>query len=136
MRRIVGVMACIGLGAVAVALADDPPSSSAPAAAQPTSSATAATPAQSAAPAATTAAAAEAPKPAVDLQEKHFLSEGYKIEMHNGEKYFCRREEEMGTRLGSNKKVCATAQQLALNEQQSKQGLERYQSYQTGPSGK
>jgi hypothetical protein len=134
MRRIVGVLACIGLGGISVALAN-PPSPSAPAAAQPTSSAPAPAAAQSAAPAAASAPA-EAAKPEVDLQEKHFLSEGYKIEMHNGEKYFCRREEEMGTRLGSNKKMCATAQQLTVTEQQTKQGIERYQSYQTGPSGK
>ena len=30
--------------------------------------------------------------PELDTLEKHFLSEGYKLEMHNGEKHFCRRE--------------------------------------------
>jgi hypothetical protein len=133
MRRIVGVLACLSISAVSVALAD-PPASSAPAAAQPADSTPAAASAQSSAPA-TATTAAEAPKPDVDAQEKHFLAEGYKIEMHNGEKLFCRREEQMGTRLGATK-TCATAQQLTVTEQQTKQGLERYQGYQTGPSSK
>lgn len=44
-------------------------------------------------------------------EEKNLLSHGYKMETRNGENYFCRGETVLGTRF--QKKVCATAQQLA-----------------------
>jgi hypothetical protein len=137
MRLAVSVLTCFALSAMTAALADpattDPsaaakapaaaPSTAAPAAtatpATPAAPATAAHPAASAAPAADVQVEAAQ----LDQQEKHFLSEGYKIEMHNGEKYYCRREEQMGSRLGGSKQ-CSTAQQLAFTEKDAQRQTE------------
>jgi len=99
----------------------------------PAAAAAAAHPATSAAPAAAEHPAVEIDAPSMDQLEKHFLAEGYKIEMHSGEKYFCRREEQVGSRLGSAKQ-CSTAQQLAFTEkdaQRQAQDAQRQQS--SGP---
>jgi hypothetical protein len=137
MRRTVCVLAFVGAGAMSLTLADQPATPATP------DAAATASPAQSAAPApaATAAPAAKAPTPTVDVEaeregqlEKHFLAEGYKLEMHNGEKYFCRREEQLGTRLGAGK-VCGTAQQLDATEREARAAMQRGQSQQTNPKG-
>jgi hypothetical protein len=135
MRRVVCVLAVVGAGGMALALAD-PPANPAPA----TPAATA--PAASAPAASATAPAAQTATPTVDIeaqreqqQEKHFLSEGYKIEMHNGQKMFCRREETLGTRLGS-QKYCSSGDQLEANEREAKAAYQRGQTQQVNPSGK
>jgi hypothetical protein len=130
---------------MSLALADppanpaSPAAATAPSAAQPAASAPATAPAASAA---TPPAKAQTPTVNVDAEkeqdnlEKHFLSEGYKLEMHHGEKYFCRREEELGSRLGG-QKVCGTAQQLSATEREAQSAYQRGQMQQpTGPSGK
>ncbi len=71
----------------------------------------------------------------VDAQEKHFLAEGYKMEMRNGEKVFCRREEELGSRLGAHK-VCGTGLQLQNIERESQDSVNRSMMQQNNPSGK
>src|SRR5215469_6494731 len=139
MRLAVSLLSCVAVGVLTPALADPAPNeasanattpaSPAPATPKPAAPA-AATPAPAAAPAAEHPAASAAQSspisPGVDVEaaqmdqlEKHFLSEGYKIEMHNGEKYFCRRQEQLGSRLGSQQKQCATAQQLMFTEKDS-----------------
>ena len=135
MRLVACVLACVGAGGMALALAD-PPATPAPAA-------SAASPStQAAASVAAPAAAAPAPTSTVNVeaereqqQEKHFLAEGYKLEMHNGEKMFCRREEQMGTRLGA-QKFCSTAQQLEVTEREAKAAVQRGNTQQLNPSGK
>jgi hypothetical protein len=107
--------------APAAAPAATPASAAAPAAAHP---------AASAAPAASEHAAVEVDAAQMDQLEKHFISEGYKVEMHNGEKLFCRREEQMGTRLGAQKQ-CSTAQQLMFTERDSRRQAEHAQHNQT-----
>lgn len=144
MRLVVCVLACVGVSGMSLALADPPATSPAPSASAPAPAATpaqpAATPAQ---PAATPSAPPEAAKtasvviqstPEVDTLEKHFLSEGYKIEMHHGEKYFCRREEQLGTRLGG-QKVCGTVQELQANERQAQASVDRSSMQQNNPTG-
>lgn len=158
MRLIVCVLACVGIGGLAVALADPPSPNSTPAAATPAaptaaepaaaSPATAAAAANSATgapahPADAAPAATATPSSSVvitgsqmEMMEKHFLSEGYKAEMRGGQKMFCRREEQMGTHLGG-QKVCSTVEQLTANEAQAKEMVQRYQRQQAmGPSGK
>ena len=160
MRLAVGALACLIVGQISLALADPPADSAAtqtsPAPAAATSAAAAATPAPAAA--ATPAAAASAPAPAaahaaasappaasghasveisapeMDRLEKHFLAEGYKIEMHNGEKYFCRREEALGSRLGGQKQ-CTNAQQLMFIEKDSQRQAEHAQHNQASSPG-
>ena len=128
MRLVVCALGCVGIGALSLALADPP---AAPAPAQAAAAASAATPAQDAK--APTGVVVQS-TPETDALDKHFLAEGYKIEMHNGEKYFCRREEQLGSRLGG-QKVCGTAQQLAATEREAKAAYQRGQSQQNNPKG-
>jgi hypothetical protein len=143
MRSVLALLACVAVGGLSVALADPP---TAPAATPgPANQATAASPGNpAAAPVAATSAAgvtitgttpATPAAPQVDPMERHFLSEGYKIEMHHGDKYFCRREEEMGSRLGG-QKYCSTIDQLKATEREAKASLDKSMMQQNNPSGK
>jgi hypothetical protein len=148
MRSVLALLACVAGGGLSVALADPP--------AAPASTSEAATPATpatpgnpAAAPAAATSAGGVAPaapgaQPASSVtisaeqavMEKHFLAEGYKVEMRNGQKYYCRREETLGTRLGS-QKFCSTEEQLKATEAQAKALVGTSQRQQaSGPSGR
>lgn len=154
MRLIVSALACVAVGGLSVALAEPPNDSAAavPAAAIPAAATPAAAAPSAAAPAAVPAAAAPAPAgaipsgvtitgarpvppaaPDLSLDEKHFLAEGYKLEMRHGEKVFCRREETLGTRLGS-EKVCSSVIQLKATEQQAKASVDRSMMQQNNPS--
>src|SRR5437763_11447409 len=134
MRFVVVVLACacMDVGAISVARGDPPatPSAATPAPATPV-----ATPAAAAAPAApapTTAvgatpqAASAVATPAIDPEEKRLLAQGYRIQMRNGEKVFCRTEEVTGSRLAQ-RLTCGTAAQLKVAQQLSKEALERAQ---------
>ena len=143
MRLVSGVLACIGVGAISMALAD--PSADAPAAATPSSRPAASAPATPAAPAAaaaatpapaaTTAAAATAPAASPDEQlERHFLSEGYKVQMRGGQKQYCRKEAQLGSRLGSEVN-CSSLQQLKATEDQTQSALQHQQHSYTKPTG-
>ena len=140
MRFAVGVLICLNLGAVSLAVADPSAPSPAPATGAPAADAAApavapATPPASAPAAApATAAATSAAKSALDADEKHFISEGYKPEMRNGQKVFCRREQVLGSRLGE-AKHCATIEQLKVSEQESKDVTEQVQRTQKNPQG-
>lgn len=135
MRFAVGLLACAG--AMNLALAEDPPAApanpaatSAPASSATTSATATAASAQPAADAKATAAAEQA-----DALEKHFLSEGYSLEMHHGEKMYCRREQELGSRLGA-KKYCSTGEQLAETERQAQRAMDAATWQKSNPSGK
>jgi hypothetical protein len=131
MRITVSVFAALGL-AVATAVVADPPAQS-PSAATPAPDASAPASGQK-----TTVVVDAAAQQAAEQQsvlEKHFLAEGYKEEMHNGEKLFCRREQPMGSRLGA-AKTCGTAEQLAANEREAQAAYQRGQTQQNNPSGK
>jgi hypothetical protein len=149
MRFLGALLACLGAASLTPCLAD-PPQSSAAAASQPAAPATqapASTPAaaaaqaapatsQSAAPAAKVASAAAAPAakaaPTLDAQEKQLLDAGYTPEMHNGTKLWCRRVQELGSRLGSRQKECGTADELALHQRQAQ---EQFQQQMPGTYG-
>ena len=141
MRLIVGALACMAVGGISLALAD--PAATTPAATTPAATTPAATTPAATTPAATTpapttpqAAPAAAAAAAVDAEEKHLMAQGYRMEMRHGEKVFCHREEVLGSRL-EGQKVCATAEQLKLREQQSKELVEKAQRQQTtGPTGR
>jgi hypothetical protein len=144
MRFVVGVLACMGVGGLALADPATPapaPTSTAPSAS--TSAASAAAPAATApaSPAAVTppvtapASAAAAKTPEIDQVDKHFLSEGYKMEMRHGEKVFCRREDVLGSRLGA-QKFCSTAQQLTATEREAKASVDKSMMQQNNPAGR
>jgi hypothetical protein len=121
MRLVVGILAFIGAGAIAVA---DPPS-----AAPTLPAAVAATPSTSA------ASAPHATPAAIDPREKMLKAKGYHLEMRNGEKYYCRSEEVLGSRVGG-RKFCGTVADLADREQRSKDMAEGAQRQQLNPTGK
>jgi hypothetical protein len=53
--------------------------------------------------------------------------------MRNGQKMFCRRDQELGSRLGG-KTVCGTAKELTLIERQTRDEVYRAQTQQAnGP---
>jgi hypothetical protein len=140
MRFAARVLACVGAGAVSLALADPsttaPDTTAAPAAAT-APAATAATPGAQASPApsATAPSAATAPaKPAIDPEEKRLIAMGYKPEMRNGEKVFCRHEQILGSRLAE-AKHCASVQQLKISQQETQDVIEKIQRAQKNPSG-
>lgn len=131
MRLAVGVLFCLNVGALSLALADPAATPSAEVTAAP---AAAPAPAAAAANAAAATPATAPAKPAIDPDEKRFISQGYRLEMHNGEKVFCRREPVTGTRLGE-AKHCSTLGQLKLLEQESKDVTEKIQRTQKNPQG-
>ena len=156
MRLVVSVLACVGVSGISIALADPPtdaasanPPAAAPAATPPAAAApAAAAPAKPADPAAAAKPVAPSAAPAatehaapvvvsaaeMDQEEKHFLSEGYKVEMRNGEKVYCRREQVLGSHLGGQKQ-CASGQQLMFIEKDSARQAEHAQHNQTSSPG-
>jgi pyruvate/2-oxoglutarate dehydrogenase complex dihydrolipoamide acyltransferase (E2) component len=123
MRIAVGLLAALSAGALTSALAD-PPTDAAPAAAT-----APATPTNAPAAAATTSAPATKPAaPEFDQVERHFVAEGYRPEMRNGLKVFCRRETALGSHLPG-PKVCATAAQLNAAEAEAKEATEQVQKF-------
>ena|ERR1700752_1413915 len=133
MRFVVAVLACLGAGAMTLAIAD--PASPAPQ--QPATP----SPSSTSAPPATTApsSAVQAPapaKPAVDPEEKRLLAQGYRPKMRHGEKVFCRTEPELGSRLGG-QEICATVAELKARQTELREELEREQRVSTtSPTGK
>ena len=141
-RPIAAVLALLGACGVSVALADPPTAPDAPAAAAapsatsaPTASAPAAsaTGASAASPAAATAAAAPA-KESDAVLEKRLTNSGYKSRMRNGTKVWCKREAELGSRLGG-QEVCGTPDELRLVVQQNQDAVKSLQKT-YGPTGK
>ena len=59
-------------------------------------------------------------------QDQHFRSMGYSLQMHDGDKLWCRREESLGSRVGG-KLFCSTPEQLRQIEQQAKDTAESVQ---------
>jgi hypothetical protein len=137
MRIAVGLLAALSAGALTSALAD-PPAEAVPA----TTAAPAAPPPAAPAPAAATpAATAEATaadqtvliKAQIEKDTQHFLAEGYKPEMRNGEQIYCKKEIALGSRL-STVKTCGTLEQLKLNEQAARANVSDMQRLQVGTS--
>jgi len=115
-RPVAAVLALLSTCGASVAHADPPAAQdAAPPAAAPAISATSApaasTPAaatSTAAASATAAAATAAPAEEADAAlEKRLTNSGYKPRMRNGTKVWCKRQDELGSRLGA-QEVCAT----------------------------
>jgi hypothetical protein len=114
------------------------PSATAPASER--STATPATPAVSAAPAASatstvtpTPAATAAPDGATDAakaemtrKEHELLARGYKLEIRHGERYFCRREAELGSHFDV--KTCNTAESIESHRANSVETVREMQA--------
>jgi hypothetical protein len=131
-RRAVVMLALMGACGVTAAVADSPPSPAATPATADATSATAptlavsppATPpaAQNATATASAKSADSAAKETEAAQEKALLNAGYRPEMQHGQKVWCRREGETGSRIGE-KRVCGTADQLDAVGRQTRQDI-------------
>jgi hypothetical protein len=130
MRLVVGILVCMGAGAIAAA--DTPP----PAPTQPAASSVAAPAAPAAAPSTASAAStSHDAAAAVDPREKMLKARGYHVEMRLGEKLYCRSEQVLGSRVPG-KKICGTADELQDREHSSKEMTESAQRMQLNPTGK
>ncbi len=90
------------------------PPSAAKTPSQPTASTTA--------PAAGTSPAHASNAQELTSDEKKLISRGYHLEVHTGEKTFCRREVVLGSHF--EKKVCGTADQLAASTRASRDAID------------
>jgi len=108
------------------------PSTAAPAPAAPVVGAPA-TPVASApaAPASTSSAA----NSELSAKENALIAKGYKIQVRNGTRVFCKRAEVLGTRLGSVEN-CGTVDEVTAVHQMSRDALEYTQQHQLNPTGK
>jgi hypothetical protein len=55
--------------------------------------------------------------------------------MHHGEKMFCRKEQELGSRLGA-KNYCSTAQQLSATEAEARRAMDQATWQKSNPTGR
>ena len=135
MRLVVAMLTCFGVGPIA--LADTPILTPPPAAASSLTPPSPAVPESVPAPAAPTASGTgESPKAAAtpDHREQLLMARGYRAEMLNGEKVYCKTEQVLGSRIAV-KKVCGTVEALQTREQLSKDAAERAQQHQLNPTG-
>jgi len=72
--------------------------------------------------------------PALSAQEQRLLNQGYKPQMRDGEKIYCRREKQLGSRI-STVQHCGTVAQLTTTTQDGKDYLEKTQRSQLNPMG-
>jgi hypothetical protein len=134
-RSIAAVLALLGAGGTSVALADPPatPDAAAPAASATSTAAVTPPAAPAAANANASAAAAAKPVSATTADagsdaalEKKLTNSGYKPKMKNGAKVWCKRQDEIGTRLGV-QEVCATPDEWRQTFRANQDVLERAQ---------
>lgn len=134
-RPVVVIMALLGAGGMSVALgdppaaADTPPSSAAPVtSATSTAAVTAPAAADANASAAASAKTASAAQTAADDEalEKRLTNSGYKSKMRNGQKVWCKRQDELGSRLGA-QEVCATPDEWRRSFRDNQEVVERIQ---------
>jgi len=142
MRFEILALAFLGVGSLALEAAADPApatQSDRAAAAAPvvTDSASASTSAPARVPApspASTPAASPPATPAVSAAEQRLMSLGYKPQMRNGEKIYCRREAALGSRISASQH-CGTVAELSTTTQEGKDYLEKTQRSQLNPVG-
>jgi hypothetical protein len=134
MRFDILALALLGVGRLAPAAAADPapatpPERAAATAGVVTDSASHTTSAPTPPPASSPAASPSAPPkvaPEVSADERRLISLGYKPQMRNGEKVYCRREAALGSRINTTQH-CGTVAQLATATQEEKDSVEKIQ---------
>ena len=141
LRQIVTVLAWIGLGTVPLSLADPPaPNTTAPAASSTSSSTQPPTSAETkemsptASPAAVPVGPPAAPPSDTDPREKLLLRMGFKPRMQNGQKLFCKREQQLGSRVEGTM-LCGTVDHWVNQFQLSREAVDQNQRYGTNPQG-
>jgi hypothetical protein len=78
-------------------------------------------------PAATAGAKPDAGKPELTAADHELMSQGYKLEMRHGEKYFCRRETIMGSHF--EQKTCNTPTSIQSQQAAAQELTRRIQVY-------
>src|SRR5215472_5472265 len=131
-RSSAALLGLLGVCGISVALADPPASPSTTAPTAPASAATSTPVASANAASAAKPEANAAADAAAAAEEKRLLTAGYKPEMHNGAKIWCRREQELGSRLGG-QKVCGSAEELKLSVHENQEIVEKIQKTQLNP---
>jgi hypothetical protein len=149
MRFDILALAFLGIGSLTLAAAADPPAATqsertaSPPAAVVTDSASAATnaPAKVATPPPASSAVPNptgAPKkvaaPELSAAEQRLINLGYKPQMRNGEKIYCRREAALGSRIIASQH-CSSVVELATTTQAGKDYLDTTQRSQLNPVG-
>ena len=153
MRFDILALAFLGVGSLTLAAAADPapatqperPTAPAAVVTDPASPATTAAtagpappPASSPAASPPAAAKAAAPKaaaaPELSAYEQHLINLGYKPQVRNGEKAYCRREAALGSWISA-AQHCDTVAQLATTTQEGKEYLDNTQRNQLNPVG-
>lgn len=119
MRLITGLMACVSVGWLSLALGDPPPATSA------------SPPASSSAQSTTTAAVAA--KAEMDPDEKALRAQGYKPKMVHGEKLFCRYEAKKDSHFETER--CGTADQIKEQTRIAREATEKAQLQMTTMPG-
>jgi len=66
-------------------------------------------------------------------EDKRLRALGYKPEIRNDKKYYCRREAPLGSRFET--KICGTAEQLSSVRQSGKEALEEAQRHRITQDG-
>ena len=145
MRFVLLALAFLGVGRVTVVAAADPAPAAPPehatavAAVESASATKSAPPVVTATPPAASAAASPPPAgkdsaAALSAYEQRLINLGYKPQMRNGEKVYCRREAELGSRIAASQR-CGTVSQLATTTRDGKDYLEKTQQSQVNPVG-
>jgi hypothetical protein len=141
MRIAIGILACLCICESSQVLASDPapPATPAAAAQAPAGATSAAAPsvtqAASSTPATASAAASATPGVSAD-DDKRLRAAGYKPTVQNGQTYYCKSEQVMGSRFEH--KVCRTAEQVSADRNQGRDETEKSQvrSYNAPAAGK
>jgi hypothetical protein len=60
-------------------------------------------------------------KPELTSEDKQLIARGYKLEVRQSEKYFCRREQQIGSRFEI--KTCDTAQSIRARRAESQEAV-------------
>jgi hypothetical protein len=88
---------------------------------------------QPAAPAAAPAAAKTDPnKPEITAEDKDLLARGYKLKVRNGDKWFCKREAELGSHV--ERENCNTAESIMRQRAESMETVREIQANKPNPS--
>ena len=64
-----------------------------------------------------------AQQPITEFDDRNLLAKGYRVKVINGERYYCRREEMLGTRL-QGALQCTSAEELRRREERSIQATQ------------
>jgi hypothetical protein len=119
MRKIATILPWILFGTIPLSLAD-PPAPKTTEATAPSTSSSAAPPAAS--------------PSQIDPREKALLRMGFRPRMQNGEKVFCKREQELGSRVEGTL-PCGTVDHLITEFRLSREAIDQTQRYGTNPTG-